>query len=93
MMISSRFRLPLRLVRRRKSRPPVRRPWVEALEWRQLLDAGGVLAAESLAEAEEQQVADFELVDVNPNSTTHNQPVSPRDFLGSVSAWYFGHST
>jgi len=35
---------------------------------------------------------DFALSDANPNSATNNQPVSPRDYLGQVSAWYFGHS-
>jgi len=30
---------------------------------------------------------------VNPNSATNGQPVSPRDYLMRVSAWYFGHST
>jgi hypothetical protein len=39
------------------------------------------------------QLADFSLTDVNPNSATHEQPVSPRRFLGKVSAWYFGHAT
>lgn len=37
--------------------------------------------------------AAFSLVDVNPNSATHLQRISPRHFVGSVSAWYFGHST
>ncbi len=41
----------------------------------------------------EGQVPDFTLTDVNPNSATHDQGVSPRDYLGEVSAWYFGHST
>jgi len=36
---------------------------------------------------------DFRLVDVNPNSATHDQLVSPRRYLHKVSAWYFGHST
>ncbi|MFN3484466.1 MAG: hypothetical protein ACK44W_03160 [Planctomycetota bacterium] len=36
---------------------------------------------------------DFSLTDVNPNSATYNQKVSPRDYLGKVSAWYFGHAT
>jgi hypothetical protein len=36
---------------------------------------------------------DFTLVDVNPTSTTHNEGVSPRDYLQKVSAWYFGHAT
>lgn len=38
-------------------------------------------------------VADFLLLDVNPSSVTFDQPVSPRDYLMRVSAWYFGHST
>ena len=38
-------------------------------------------------------VADFHLPDVNPNSTTHGEMVSPRDHVGQISAWYFGHST
>lgn len=46
-----------------------------------------------LAEGESDLVPDFELVDVNPNSETYNQTVSPRDFLGQISAWYFGHAT
>jgi hypothetical protein len=36
---------------------------------------------------------DFQLVDVNATSPTYNETVSPRDFLGQVSAWYFGHAT
>ena len=35
----------------------------------------------------------FGLVDVNPSSSTYDQSVSPRDYLGGVSAWYFGKST
>ena len=38
-------------------------------------------------------VADFSLTDVNPNSSTYGQEVSPRDYLGEASAWYFGHAT
>jgi hypothetical protein len=36
---------------------------------------------------------DFFLVDVNPNSATHDSTISPRAYLDKVSAWYFGHST
>jgi hypothetical protein len=36
---------------------------------------------------------DFHLNDVNPNSPTSGQSVSPRDSLGHVSAWYLIHST
>jgi hypothetical protein len=38
-------------------------------------------------------VPDFSLPDVNPNSATAGQNVTPRSQLGRVSAWYFGHST
>lgn len=38
-------------------------------------------------------VPDFSLKDVNPNSPTGGQNVSPRQELGKVSAWYFGHAT
>lgn len=37
-------------------------------------------------------MADFSLLDVNPNSPTHDQNVSPRDYIGKVSCWYFGHA-
>ena len=36
---------------------------------------------------------DFMLQDTNPNSATATQDVTPRTFLGEISAWYFGHST
>lgn len=36
---------------------------------------------------------DFHLPDVNPNSSTHAQEVSPRAYIQKVSAWYFGHAT
>jgi hypothetical protein len=35
----------------------------------------------------------FSLLDVNPASGTFNQAVSPRQYLGQVSGWYFGHAT
>ena len=38
-------------------------------------------------------VPDFSLIDVNPNSARHDEAVSPRDYLGSISAYYFGHAT
>jgi len=38
-------------------------------------------------------VADFSLEDVNPTSATYEDFISPRDYLGGISAWYFGHST
>lgn len=36
---------------------------------------------------------DFLLLDVNPNSPTTGQDVSPRDYVGSVSGYYFGSAT
>ena len=39
------------------------------------------------------QAPDFSLTDVNPNSATWSRVVSPRQHLGQISAWYFGHST
>ncbi|WAS95314.1 hypothetical protein [Nannocystis punicea] len=36
---------------------------------------------------------DWTLVDVNPDSATHDQPRGPRDYAGSVSGWYFAHAT
>jgi hypothetical protein len=35
-------------------------------------------------------VPDFQLQDVNPNSPTNLMNVSPRNYLGLTSAWYFG---
>ena len=35
-------------------------------------------------------VADFRLLDVNPNSVRSNSLVSPRDYLLQVSGYYFG---
>ena len=36
---------------------------------------------------------DFALEDVNASSPTASQDVTPRDYVGKVSAWYFGHAT
>jgi hypothetical protein len=44
-------------------------------------------------EPSDETLPDFSLVDVNVNSTRYAEAVSPRDYLGRVSAWYFGHST
>ncbi|MHC4953197.1 MAG: hypothetical protein ACYTGZ_04855 [Planctomycetota bacterium] len=37
--------------------------------------------------------AEFQLPDVNATSPSYRTDVSPRDFLGGVSAWYFGSAT
>ena len=36
---------------------------------------------------------DFSVIDVNANSARYQDVVSPRDYLGQISAWYFGVST
>jgi len=38
-------------------------------------------------------VEDFSLPDTNETSTRFGEEVSPRDYSGGVSAWYFGHAT
>ncbi len=38
-------------------------------------------------------LTDFAAGDVNPDSARFQEEVTPRDYLGQVSAWYFGHST
>ncbi|MEC7239773.1 MAG: hypothetical protein VXW32_00905 [Myxococcota bacterium] len=36
---------------------------------------------------------DFSLADRNPNSTSYDDLLSPRDHLEKVSGWYFFHAT
>ena len=38
-------------------------------------------------------MADFALLDINPGSDTYEDAVSPRDYLGHVTGWYFGSTT
>jgi hypothetical protein len=64
------------------------------------LAAGLVLAALSCTQAPVDPavagaaaVPDFGLTDVNRASPTFQNRLSPRMYVGQVSAWYFGHST
>ncbi len=41
----------------------------------------------------EDALPDFSVIDANSASPSFREAVSPRDYLGEVSAWYFGHST
>ncbi len=41
----------------------------------------------------DEALPDFLAVDANVDSARYQEAVSPRDYLGRVSAWYFGHST
>jgi len=83
------------VVTRRIGRPSPRRiPHFESMELRLACDAA--LAADtaaSAAEGESTPIADFRLVDLNPESPRFQQTISPRDYLRQVSAWYFSHST
>ncbi len=49
--------------------------------------------ASHVAYSHQEAVPDFALMDLNSTSPTYNQSVSPRDYVGEVSAWYFGHAT
>ena len=65
--------------------------------WAGVPDAGSAGLDASLdAEADHpdmNMVPNFLLLDVNATSDTYGQLVSPRHYLGQVSAWFFGHST
>ncbi len=58
-----------------------------------LADAGDAQTGSDAADAPATIVPDFALTDENPASSTYQKSVSPRDYLGQVSAWYFGHAT
>lgn len=62
-----------------------------------LADAGdAALEAGDAADASDASsglLPDFGLLDVNPSSARYQDVVSPKDYLGKVSAWYFGHAT
>lgn len=66
--------------------------WVETLESRHLLHAASGILGLAAAEGEATPMPDFSLLDVNPNSPTADQSVSPRDYLEQVSGWYFGNA-
>ena len=65
------------------------RPWSPV----RVVGAALVLLAGLPAESRADIVPDFALLDTNPSSSSYDEPVSPRDFLQQMSAWYFGHST
>ena len=68
-----------------------RRLGCEMLEGRHLLSS---IATLPLADGQPGEPApDFSLVDTNTTSPTYGQTVSPRDYTGQVSGWYFGFGT
>ena len=65
------------------------KPFVDARE----AAADGAVDSPSKADAQATLVPNFALEDKNATSLSYQQKVSPRDYLGQVSAWYFGHAT
>lgn len=53
----------------------------------------GVMGCSSVAPLADGPVTDFALLDVNPSSPSFGEAVSPRDVMGQVSLWFFGHAT
>ena len=41
----------------------------------------------------DEALPDFSVADVNADSARYREAISPRDYLGQISGWYFGHST
>jgi hypothetical protein len=54
---------------------------------------GAVVDEVSVETGNEIVYPEFSLTDVNETSPTFGQNVSPSDYLGEVSAWYFGHAS
>lgn len=70
--------------------------WIRRLALALLVAAPGALlacGADKPTAPPASVAAEFTLTDVNPNSATTGQPVTPRAYLARVSAWYFGHAT
>ncbi len=57
------------------------------------VEDGGSEDDGEVPEPGEDALPDFAITDVNQDSPRHGDAVSPRDYVGQVSAWYFGHST
>ncbi|MFT4623036.1 MAG: hypothetical protein ACI8PZ_001692 [Myxococcota bacterium] len=49
-------------------------------------------AGEGKGKGDFDKAPDFSLLDVNDTSASYNSVISPRDKLGEVSVWYFGHA-
>ena len=75
--------------RRPRTTPRRSRIRVEQLEPRLMLHGGEAGAHGEPAEI----AADFAAMDSNLTSSSYGLPVSPRDYLRTVSGWYFGQAT
>ena len=51
------------------------------------------ITGDSEDDASEDAPEEFALLDVNTTSPTYGAVINPRDYLGQVSAYYFGHAT
>jgi len=80
-------------VRANRSRGLVSRLWHLRIGCARVEDARKELSLSGDPPPGEPAMPDFALADVNPNSSSFQRNVSPRDFLGMASAWYFGHAT
>lgn len=70
---------------------PLNDPFVKLLK---VILSVAIVAGSCVAPARGQMMPDFHLPDVNPGSTRNAVtavPVSPRDYLHQVTAWYFAH--
>ncbi|MCA9199691.1 MAG: hypothetical protein R3C28_33180 [Pirellulaceae bacterium] len=68
---------------------------IESFETRYCFDSALAAAVDVASDQAEGELTlpDFTLVDQNETSPSFGQEISPSDFLGEVSAWYFGHAT
>ncbi len=89
MMLFRRFAPPLSNRRQRDVRLRF-----ELLEQRQLLYGEHLAPLVDPVPIEASWLApDFAMPDVNATSPTTDQTVSPRNYIGTVTGWYFGYAT
>ena len=49
--------------------------------------------SQSAPPEEQQPLQQIALLDANATSPSFGEPILPEDYLGTISAWYFGRST
>ena len=54
---------------------------------------GSEPASPDVPQPSAEALLDFSLSDVNASSPRYGEAISPRDYLGQVSGWYFGSAT
>ncbi len=73
------------------SKQPYRRLAFEPMEARRVLSSIATLP--DAGDGTDFPAPDFQLEDTNTTSPTYGQLVSPRDYTGRISGWYFGFGT